>query len=244
MVEYGYDEMAEYGYDEMVEYGHYEMVEYDSDYESDGEESEEEIDEDVESWAADPKRLRELEELRSWFRSELKDPSAWTLQRVKSLIQSNRTFAAREYVRQWLLLVAQSTETPEEAELRLPHMGGPQDLPFHRALTWEEANVREFCFEREVEEKQKRAARLTILFLFPEAQTKGLSAGEKKRLFTIASRVWTVDQLRAEGLLWVLDKEYPHTREEVGRVREWANNMSEDFMAYTALYPPPIVVDY
>jgi hypothetical protein len=83
---------------------------------------------------------------------------------------------------------------------------------------------------------------LAIHFLFAEARTKGLSASEKKRIFTIASRVGMVRCLKAEALLWVLEKEYPHTRQEIGRPREWANSLSEDFMTYTVLYPPPIVI--
>ena len=227
-----------------------EMYEDDEDFESDEEGEEEELDEDesedddIGPWATNPKRLRQLEELRWWFVSELNDPSAWTLQRIKSLIQSNRTFEAREVVKQWLYLVAESTDTPPEGELRLPYMEAPEDMPFHKVLTWEEAGARGYCFEREVEEKYKRDARLTILFLFPEAHTKGLSAVEKKRLFTVASRVWMVHYPRAEGLLWVLGKEYPDTREEVGQVRDWANSMSQDFMTYAALYPPPIFVGH
>jgi hypothetical protein len=80
----------------------------------------------------------------------------------------------------------------------------------------------------------------TIDFLVPEARAWGLSAGDKKRIFTVASAVWMHDRLKAEGLLWVLEKEYPYTRQAPGP--EWANRYSEEFMIYTVLYPPPIVI--
>ena len=222
----------------------HEMDEYDEEYEEDGESGEdEEVEEEAEDdprWAEDPKILRKLEELRWWFRSELEDPSAWTLQRIKSLIQVDRPFAAREVVRNWQRLVAYRTGTPEGAELRLPSIIQPE-LPFHRTLTWEEVEGKNFNPEWEVEDRYKRDARLAIVFLFPEAPTKGLSAQEKTKLIAIAANIWMVHSLRAEGLFWVLRNDYPHTRKEVGQMRKWANQMSEDFMVYTLLYPPPII---
>ena len=222
-------------------------------YEDDEESDDEEVDEDLESdsgilqWARDPRTLRTLEELRGDFKSELKDPSLWTLQRIADITQGERLYAAKEVVRLWLLLVAGLTKTPKGAELQLPQARLPEGLPPHKVLSWEDADelvgeAREACFGRDVEERYKRDARLAILFLFPEAATKGLSEGDKKRIFTIALKVWMLHPSRAEGLLWVMDKEYPDTRTEVGQVREWANSMSEDFMTYTALYPPPIIV--
>ena len=87
-------------------------------------------------------------------------------------------------------------------------------------------------------EEDKAAARLSIEFLFPRAMREGLSALDKKRLFTVASKVWTIDPRAAEALLWVLDKVYPETRHEVGRL--WPNDESEEFMMYTVLFPPPM----
>ena len=201
-----------------------------------------EVDEEYMRWADDPTNLVDLERLRWCFSKELKDPSAWTLQRIKSLIQSKRIFAARETVKKWLSLVATSTRINAEGELRLPYIGRPDDgMPFHRVLTWEEVEDREYSPERDIEEKYKREARLTISFLFPEAETEGLSTEDKKRVFTVASRLWVVHHLKAEALLWVLRKEYAHTRKGVvGEVvLDWPNYMAEDFMVYTALYPPP-----
>ena len=221
----------------------------DDDEESDDEEDEESDDDDEDDddlqWVDNPKKLQALEELRWSFRTELQDPSAWTLRRVMDLIEARSLFAAVEVVRLWLYYVAQSTCTPQGDQLRLPSVERSQNTPLHRALTWEEADGlvgedRDRCFGREVEERYKRDARLTILFLFPEANTKGLSTGDKRRIFTIASSIWTIHSLRAEGLLWVLDKEYPNTLKEVGYAREWPNPMSKEFMIYTALFPPPI----
>jgi hypothetical protein len=213
--------------------------------ESNEEYGESEEDEDDAQLANDPIKLKELEELRHRFREELKDPSAWILQRVKNFIQSKRTFAAREVVRKWWVFVAVSTGVTAEGELQLPYIGRPGDgMPFHRALTWEEFEARGYVSGRDIEEGYKWDASLTILFLFPEAQTKGLSVGEKKRMFTIASRLWSIDHLRAEALLWVLTNEYAYAGREDGAVCEWPNSMAEDFMMYTALYPPPIVASY
>ena len=204
-------------------------------------------DDDLE-WAHCPKVLRGLEELRGCFASELEDPSAWTLQRMNELTQGARLFAAREMVRHWLSIVAQSTKTPLGEKLQLPETRLPRGLPFHKVLTWEEANAlvgaaREDCFGHNMGGRYRRDAWLTIRFLFPEAATKGLSERDKKRIYNIALRIWTVDHRRAEALLWALDNEFTDTRAEIGRVREWPNSMSKDFMTYTALYPPPIVMD-
>ena len=221
------------------------MEQDEDDEESDDEEEDEDLESDFEilKWARGPQTLETLEELREDFKSELKDPSGWTLQRIADITQGERLYAAKEVVRLWLLHVAKLTKTPKGKELKLPQAR----LPPHKVLSWEEADelvggAREACFGRDVEERYKRDARLAILFLFPEAATKGLSEGDKKRIFTIALKVWMLHPSRAEGLLWVMDKEYPDTRTEVGQVREWANSMSEDFMTYTALYPPPIIV--
>ncbi|KAF9652262.1 hypothetical protein BDM02DRAFT_3109236 [Thelephora ganbajun] len=189
-------------------------------------------------------KLGGLEELRGSFESELRDPSAWTLQRVAVLTDTDGEFAVREIVRLWLSLVVRSTGTLVGEPLRLPHVPRPEELPLHRPMVWDEANqldskARELCFGREVNELYEQDARATILFLFPEARTKGLSVLDKRRIFAVASNVWMFDQTRAEGLLWVMDREYPHTRQEDGR--EWANSMSKDFMIYTVLFPPPVV---
>jgi len=194
-------------------------------------------------WAWDPTlKIGSLEDLRGDFGSELVDPSAWILQRIIRLTEAGSEFAAREVLRHWFNIVALLTGTPTGGPLRLPQVIQPGD---HRPATWEEADLldgeaRESLFGREVNDMYKRGARLSILFLFPDARTKGLSAGDKKRIFTVATNVLAFDKPKAEGLLWVMDKEYTHTREEVGR--EWANSWSKDFMVYTVLYPPPIVV--
>lgn len=86
----------------------------------------------------------------------------------------------------------------------------------------------------------KNFARRSIEFLIPDARTRGLSADNRKRLFTAALSVWTIEPSKAKGLLWVMENEYPHTHEKGGR--EWANSRSEEFMVYTVLYPPPIVL--
>ena len=187
-------------------------------------------------------RLATLEDLRVGFRSELQDPSAWTLQRIIVLTRASRLFEAKEKVRNWLRSVADATRTPAGRPLRLPPL--PRHSPFYRLLTWQEIGAlddedRELCFARDVEEDYKRIARLFILFLFPEASTRGLFASDKETIFYVASHVWLLDPRRAGGLLWVLDKEYLETREGVGR--ESVNPHSKEFMIYTALYPPPIV---
>lgn len=216
--------------------------------ESEESEEEEEMDEDVEydepHWGRDPKNLKKLEELRWTFRSELKDPSAWTLERIKALTGSDSGSVARRFMVKWRTLVAQSTKTPEGVRLRLPDMGRPQDMPFHRVLTWGEIVAQKFPRGWEVEERYKQAARRVILFLFPEARTKGLSVGEKDKLITIASNIWLINCGRAEGFLWVLRKDYAYDRVEANQGRKWANSMAEDFMSYTALYPPPTAVFY
>jgi hypothetical protein len=195
-------------------------------------------------WGREPGKLRQLEELRGYFESELKDPSAWTLQQIATLTEGDSLFKAREVVRLWLLHVVELTQSSAGGELQLPRMRFPEVLPevlpSHKVLSWEE--VDESFDEGCIEERYKRDARLTIQFLFPEAETKGLSAGDKRRIYTIASKVWGMHKSKAMGLLWVMDKEYADTRTVVGREREWPNLMSEDFMTYAALYPPPIVV--
>jgi len=184
-----------------------------------------------------------FEELRGDFRSELEDPSAWTLQRIIVLTQASQ-FAAEEKVRLWSRTVAEETDTPVGTPLRLPPLLRPGRLPFHWSLTWEEANAldgedREICFGREGGEYHKTVARSLILFLFPEAGSNGLYVCEKARIFTAASNVWLHNPPRAEALLWVLDKEYPGTRE--GNGRGWVNPHSKEFTIYTVLFPPPIV---
>jgi len=187
-------------------------------------------------------RLDTLEDLRGGFESELLDPSAWTLQRIVVLTRASRLYEAEEKVRNWLRSVADATRTPAGRRLRLPPLR--RYSPFHRILTWEEADAldgeeRELCFGRDVGEDCKRIARLLILFLFPEVSSRGLFACDKEMIFDVASQVWLLDPPRAEGLLWALDNEYPKTREGLGRRR--ANPNSKEFMIYAVLYPPPIV---
>lgn len=197
-------------------------------------------------WALDPTlKIGSLEDLRGDFGSELVEPSAWILQRIIRLTEAGSEFAAREVLKHWFNIVAILTGTPAGEPLQLPQVIQPGDLPFHRPITWEEVNLldgedRKSRFGREVDDMYKRGARLSIMFLFPDARTKGLSTGDKRRIFIVASNVWMYDQLKAEGLLWVMDREYVYTREEGGR--KWANSWSKDFMVYTVLYPPPIVV--
>jgi hypothetical protein len=217
------------------------------DDESDEDEDDDDDDESdaaVLEWGREPRRLRQFEELRGYFESELKDPSAWTLGQIANLTEGDSLFKAREVVRLWLLHVAELTQSSVGGELHLPRMRLPEVLPEvlpnRRFLSWEEAD--ESFDEACLEERYKRDARLTIQFLFPEAETKGLSAGDKRRIYIIASKVWGMHKSKAMGLLWVMDKEYSDTRAVVGREREWPNLMSEDFMTYAALYPPPIVV--
>jgi len=193
-------------------------------------------------WAYHPAlRLGGLEDLRGNFKSELVDPSAWTLQRMIVLTRASQ-FEAEEKVRNWRRSVAEATDTPAGRSLRLPKLR--QYLPFNKPLTWKQAAAldgedRKLCFGRDAGEDYKRIARLLILFLFPEASTRGLFASDKEVIFDVASHVWLLDPPRAEGLLWALDKEYPETR--AGPGRQWANAHSKEFMIYTVLYPPPIV---
>lgn len=202
-------------------------------------------DDDGIHWAHNPSlKLRALEELRGDFISELQDPSAWLLHRFATLTEASGEFGPQETVRLWYEHVVHLTYDPAEGRLLLLPVIRPESTPFYTAITWEQADslvgeARESCFGRNVEEVYKQAARLSIDFLVPDARTKGLSGGDKKRMFTVASSVWAYDPPRAQGLLWVLDKEYPYTRQEAGR--EWANDHSEAFMVYTVLYPPPIV---
>ena len=189
-------------------------------------------------------KLQVLEELRGDFISELQDPSAWLLHRFATLTEASSEFGPQETVRLWWEQVAYLTYDRAEGRFLLPPVFRPESTPFYTVITWEQAHslvgeARESCFGRNVEEVYKQAARLSIDFFVPGARTKGLSAGDKKRIFTVASSVWAYDPPRAQGLLWVLDKEYPYTRQEAGR--EWANDHSEAFMVYTVLYPPPIV---
>ena len=190
-------------------------------------------------------KLGTLEELRGSFASELEDPSAWLLQRFAVLLDQYYDVGPRQAVRSWHNHVANMTRTPAGRRLQLPAPDPLQNSPFHRQMSWEEAdqlgnNARRLCFGRDVREEYKEAARLSIEFLIPRAIREGLSALDKKRLFTVASKVWTIDRRAAEGLLWVLDKEYPETRHEVGRL--WPNSESEEFMMYTVLFPPPMKV--
>ena len=192
-------------------------------------------------------KLQTLEELRGDFISELQDPSAWLLQRFATLTEASSEFGPRETVRLWYEHVVYLTYSPARGRLVLPQVTRPKSTPFYTVITWEQAHslvgeARESCFGRNVDEVYKQAARLSIDFFVPEARTKGLSAGDKKRIFTVASCVWAYDQPRAQGLLWVLDKEYPYTRQKAER--EWANDHSEAFMVYTVLYPPPIVATW
>lgn len=202
-------------------------------------------DDDGIHWAHNPSlKLQALEELRGDFISELQDPSAWLLHRFATLTEASGEFGPQETVRLWYEHVVHLTYDPAEGRLLLLPVIRPESTPFYTAITWEQADslvgeARESCFGRNVEEVYKQAARLSIDFLVPDARTKGLSGGDKKRMFTVASSVWAYDPPRAQGLLWVLDKEYPYTRQEAGR--EWANDHSEAFMVYTVLYPPPIV---
>jgi hypothetical protein len=219
----------------------------------DGEEGEkdkesDEVDDNDLRWAHDPELLLTLEQLRCDFSTELQDPSAWTLGRVMVLIEDHSLFAAAKVVKRWLHHVAQSTCTLQGERLRLPSVARSQHDSLRQALAREANRLvgedQEQFFGREVEERYKRDARSTILFLFPNASTGGLSTGDKKRISTIASNIWAVDHLRAEGLLWVLNKEYHYTQQEAYYVSEWANYMSEEFMNYTALFPPPISPDH
>lgn len=149
---------------------------------------------------------------------------------------------AQKTAHDWFQSIAAATDTPAGEPLRIPPLPRHGPSPFHRPLTWKEVDAlegeaRDLYFGREVE-GYKRMARSWVLFLFPEVGSKGLFTGDKEKIFTVASRVWPLDPDRAECLLWALDKEYPETREGVGR--GWVGASSEEFMIYTALYPPPI----
>lgn len=201
---------------------------------------------DTTEWANDESlNLTCLEQLRGRFETELEDPSAWTLQRIIVLSEAGSESAARETIKLWLDKVSLFTETPPGDQLQLTALIPPQPLPFCGALTWDEADElvgeeRERVFGQNVAEKQKDRARVSIAFLFPEARSKGLSVGDKRRIFTVASYVAMHNLQRALGLLWVLDKEYPDTFERTRSEREWANDMSKEFMIYTVLLNPPI----
>jgi len=201
-------------------------------------------DDDDMSWVNDPTlNLGELEQLRGSFLSELEVPSAWLIQRVARMTDASGKFGALEVVRNWHGIVAEYTVTPAGEPLRLPRVARSANSPFYR--TWEEVNMlggaaRESCFGRGVGEVYKQVARVSIDFLIPGARIDGLSAGDRKRIYTVALNVSAVDQQRAQGLLWVMDREYNHARRNGGR--EWANSHAEEFMVYTVLYPPPIHV--
>ena len=196
-------------------------------------------------WAYDKSlNLTTLENLRQDFETELRNPSAWTLQRIIVLADTSE-FGARESVRLWLDHVADLTHTRGEEPLRLPQITQHEDSPFYTPRTWEEANAlpsedRKSCFGRDVEEKHKQTARLLIKFLFPESESSGLSAGDKNIIFTVASNVWPLDPPKAKGLLWVMDQEYNTWDEE--NEHRWENHESKDFMIFTVLFPPPIVL--
>ena len=189
---------------------------------------------------------RVLEELREGFEAELEDPSAWTLQRIMVLADASQ-FAARETVKMWLGDVAKSTDSAAGEPLRLPKMERPRESPFLRLRTWKEADAlvgeeREICFGRDVEDADKRIARSTILFLFPQVKSTGLTPNDKENIFAVASLVWSFDTVKAKALLWVLENEYSGTDEKGATDRDWANFKTEEFMFYTALFPPPIVL--
>ena len=198
-------------------------------------------------WICDPSvKLTDLEELRGDFDSELTNPSSWTLRSIIALTDANE-YGARVFVKIWLDHVVQRTGTPAGKPLQLPRVMQHEDSPFQNPITWQEADAldgedRESFFGWEVEQKYRNDARLSIAFLFPEARSRGLSVGDKSRIFAVASNVWSHDPQRAKGLLWVMDKEYLLTREEVGR--EWANSKSKEFMIYTVLFPPLIVLTH
>jgi hypothetical protein len=159
-------------------------------------------DDDGIDWAHDPDlELGTLEELRGCFGSELETPSAWVLQRLAVLTNAGSAFGPREAVRLWYEYVAQLTRTPAGEPLRLPPVARPENTPFQKAVVWEEANLlvgeaRESCFGKDVDEEYKWIARVSIDFLVPGARAWGLSAGDKKRIFTVASAVWMHDRLK------------------------------------------------
>ena len=156
--------------------------------------------------------------------------------------------AAQRIVKLWFDSVVRQTCTPMGEPLRLR---GPSsdDSPFHPAMTWEMVETlvgkdRDLVFNRDVDEASKRLARLSILFLFMEASTFGLSADDKKRIYNLAVDVWSYDREKAKGLAWVLEYEYPGTRE--GSVLVYpdddAEDKAKDFMIYSVVYPPPIFI--
>ena len=206
---------------------------------------------DAMEWANDESLdLTSLEELRGDFETELKDPSAWTLQRIMVLSEAGSESAARKTIKLWLDKVFRLTKTPPGVQLQLAPLIPPRPLPFYRVLTWDEADElvgeeRERIFGRNVAESQKVLARVSIAFLFPEARSEGLSVNDKRKIFTVASYVSMHFMPKALGLMWVLDKEYPDTREDTqcggaGSEPDWANDMSKEFMIYTVLLNPPI----
>ena len=197
-------------------------------------------------WAYDQDLdIRVLEELRGGFEAELEDPSAWTLQRIMVLADASQ-FAARETVEMWSAAVAKSTDSAAGEPLRLPKMERPRESPFLRLRTWREADAlvgedREICFGWDVEDADKCMARSTILFLFPQVKSAGLTPGDKENIFVVASLVWSFDAVKAKALLWVLDNEHSVTDEE-GDEHYDGCFTSEEFMFYTVLFPPPVVV--
>jgi hypothetical protein len=208
---------------------------------------------DAMDWANDESLdLTSLEELRGDFETELKDPSAWTLQRVMVLSEAGSESAARRIIKLWLDKVSWLTKTPPGDQLQLAPLRPPRPRPFYRVLTWDEADElvgeeRERVFGRNVAESQKDLARASIEFLFPEARSEGLSVNDKRKIFTVASYVSMHFKPKALGLMWVLDKEYPNIREDTqyvvaGSEPDWANEMSKEFMIYTVLSNPPIMI--
>ena len=154
--------------------------------------------------------------------------------------------AAQEIVKLWFNSIARQTRTPVGESLRL-RQPVSDDSPFHQVVTWEVAETfvgedRELFFNRDVDEASKRVARSSILFLFPEASTLGLSADDKKRIYTLAVDVSSYDREKAKGLAWVLEYEYPGTRKgaELVYANREARAKARDFMIHTVVYPPPL----
>lgn len=190
-------------------------------------------------------QLRALEELRWSFRSELEEPSAWTLQRIAVLTNARNVFGPRARVRIWYDMVASATGTPAGAPLRLPEVALPKMFAIYKPMTWEEASRLsgedwELCFGRAVDEASKRQAKMSIDFLIPGARSMGLSPDERKMLFTAASMILSVNGLKAQGLLWVMAEKYRHNLLRTAPRR--MNSYSEEFMAYAMLFPPPITL--
>ena len=136
----------------------------------------------------------------------LEFPSARVLQRFTALTNASSGFELQEVIRLWHHEATFLTNTLAGEPLRLPAPTPLENSSFLRVVSWEETILLvgqdlELCFGREVDEKYKRAARLSIEFLVPEAKARGLSARDKKRIFTVASTVWSYDKPKAQGLL-------------------------------------------